>query len=58
MVIFAGCARWEWEEGGSADPRGVFTGQIDTPVWLPEWPILKQIRLRCGISNKTAISEA
>lgn len=32
-------------------------GQIDILVWQGGWPISKQIRLLCGISNKMAISK-
>lgn len=54
--LFAGNSAKGGREGGRV-LGGIFTGQIDIPVWLQGWPISKQIRLLCGISNKTAISE-
>jgi hypothetical protein len=44
-------------ETGREGPWGIFTGQIDIRVWVRRWPVSKQMRLLCGISNKMAISE-
>lgn len=63
-ALRSGLSVWEsaWLPAAQGRERGrtlggIFTGQIDIPVWLRGWPISQQIRLLCGISNKTAISE-